>query len=99
MKSFKDLNITTEIPMTGDKIKISKVLNRLIVLLDYQLSESKFDNSKSNKCLKIQIMYEDEKRIIFSGSSVLIRQIEQVAKCDFPLECTIIQQGEHYEFT
>ena len=98
MRKFSELNITVQTPMTGDKIKLSKILNRTIVLLDFQLSDSKFEKNNSDKCLKIQIEYEGEKRVIFTGSSVLIRQIEQVAKTDLPVECTIIQQGEHYEF-
>lgn len=98
MKKFSDLGIKIETPMTGDKIKLSKVLNRLFILLDFNISDSKFQKGKSEKCLKIQIEIDGEKRIIFSGSSILICQIAQMSKSDLPVECTIIQVGEHYEF-
>lgn len=99
MKKFSDLNIVVNTPMTGDKIKISKVLNREIILSDYCFSDSKFQKNKSGKCLCLQIVYEGEKRVVFTGSEVLIKQVEQITKNDLPIECTIIQQGEHYEFT
>jgi len=98
MKKFSDLGITIETPMTGDKIKLSKVLNRLFVLLDFHISDSKFQKGKSEKCLKLQIEIDGEKRIIFSGSSILMNQIGQMNKTDLPVECTIVQVSEHYEF-
>lgn len=98
MKKFSDFNVSVPIPMTGEKIKISKILNTSIVLLDYKLQDSKFPKNKSGKCLQIQIKIENETRVVFTGSDILIAQIEQIPKTELPIECKIVQQGEHYEF-
>lgn len=99
MKSFKDLNIKSNTPMIGEKIKISKVLNKEIVINDYRVTDSKFPKNKSGKCLCIQIVFEGDMRVIFSGSDVLISQIEQVDREVLPITSTIRQQGDYYEFT
>lgn len=99
MKNFKDLGITTHSDsLVGEKIKISKVLNRDIVITGYKIEQSKYPKNKSGKCLHLQIELDSEKKIVFTGSDVLISTIEQVSKDDLPIACQIIQEGEHFEF-
>lgn len=93
---FSDLGIQpTFNHFTGDKIKINKVLNKEIKVIDYVIKPSKF---KGN-CLHIQIEVEGTKHIVFTGSNILSETIEKVPKQSFPFQTVIVQENEHYEFT
>ena len=99
MKRFSDLNIITHADsFVGEKIKISKILNRDIVIIGFRIEESKYPKNKTGKCLHLQIELDGVKKIIFTGSDVLINTILQVKKEDMPIACQIIQEGEHFEF-
>ena len=99
MKNFSDLNIKVEsTSFIGEKIKISKVLNRDIIVLDFKIDESKYPKNKSGKVLTLQIKVDNEQRIIFTGSDYLISQIQQVTKQDFPFATKIEKNGEYFEF-
>jgi len=100
MKKFSDLNVPTpEGSFTGEKIKINKILNREIAVLASRVTESKFKKNKSGKVLMLQIEINDEKRVLFTGSDVLINQILHVTETDYPFKTTIIKENEHYQFT
>lgn len=97
MKKFSDLGITTDInSFTGDKIKISKILNIPIIVHDFKIEKSKHN---TGDCLYLQISIEKEKRVVFTGSTVLIDTIKKVPKEEFPFQTTIIKQTEYFEFT
>lgn len=98
MKKFSELGIKpTSKNFIGDKIKISKVLNREIVILAFKIDDSKYPKNKSGKCLCLHIELDDEKRIIFTGSDVLIETIQLVPEDCFPFLATIIREGERME--
>lgn len=99
MKSFKDLNIKTHSDhLMGEKIKIAKILNKEIIIQGFRLDASKYPKNKSGKCLCLQIQVDNEQRVIFTGSDVLISIMEQVKQEDLPIGTKIVQEGEHYEF-
>ena len=99
MKKFSELGITADNGLfIGDKIKISKIINLEIKVIDFKIEESKYPKDKAGKCLCLQIEIDNEKRIVFTGSSVLIKMIEQVKKEDLPFMCQIVKEGEHFEF-
>lgn len=99
MKNFKDFGIKAEITnFTGDKIKITRILNREIVVLDYKIEDSKFGDSK--KCLCLQIEIDGEKRVVFTGSVVLMNMIQSVPRDGgFPFTTKIIKDDERFEFS
>lgn len=98
MKKFSELGITPEINyLIGDKIKIDRVLNCEIVVEKYEIKNSKFDGDK--KCLGLQILFKDNRKIIFTGSSILIKMIEKVNSNDFPFETTIIKVDDYFQFS
>ena len=101
MKNFSQLNIEVKSKsFVGDKIKMSKILNREIVVHDYKLGDSKvFLDRGTGKCLQLQITVNEEKHILFTSSSGLIEAIQQVPADDFPFATTIIQEDERYKFT
>lgn len=99
MKEFKDFNIAAPVGgFSGEKIKIAKVMNKPIVVNDYKLEPSKFEKNKTGQCLTLSITVEDEKRVLFTGSDYLIRQIEHVDRSNIPFRTTITKEGEHYQF-
>jgi hypothetical protein len=74
MKKFSDLNIKVNTrSFEGDKIKISKVLNKEIIIHEFRIEDSKVFKDKGNgKCLYLQISFKDEKHVIFTSSGCLI---------------------------
>lgn len=93
---FKDLNITTTINhFVGDKISINRVINKSIIIHEYKIEPSKFND----QCLHLQIDVDGDKRVLFLGSKNLINTIEQIPKEKFPIETTIIKDNNFYEFT
>jgi len=101
MNSFSQFNIATASKnFEGDKIKMSKILNREIVVHAFKIEESKvFKERGTGKCLHLQISFNNEKHIVFTGSSGLIEVIEQVPASGFPFTTTIKQENERFLFT
>lgn len=97
MKKFSDFGIKSSV-LQGDKVKIDVILNKLVEVVSYRIENSKFSNGKSNKCLYLQIRIEGKLHVVFSGSHVLIEQIEQVPKDGFPFSATITKPGRYYSF-
>ena len=101
MNKFKDMNIQApQKGFEGDKIKISKVLNREIEVHNFKIEASKcFSHKGSGKCLTIQIKIGEAKHIVFTSSICLIDTIQQVPKEAFPFTATIVEENERYMFT
>ncbi len=99
MKNFSQLNIKQASgTLVGDKIKISKILNRECIIHAFKIEVSKYPKNKSGKCLYLQIEIENVKHVVFTGSDVLINTITQVPAEEFPFVATIVKEGEHFEF-
>lgn len=97
MKSFKDLGINViNDSLTGEKIKISKVIGKDITVLKFKVTKSKYD--KCENCLTIQIEMNGEKKVFFTGSEMLRKQIEQVPESEFPFSTKIEVINETYQF-
>ena len=64
---------------------------------DFKIEKSKIHEGTS--LLTLQIEKDEEKRILFVGSKVLIQMISEVKREDLPFTTTIVKNGEHYEFT
>lgn len=100
MTAFKDLGIKpAEKGFTGDKIKMSKVLNREIKVEAYKIEASKFTDKGNGKRLVLQVIVDDKQHIIITGSTYLMDAINQVPKDKFPFTTTIVEEMERFEFT
>lgn len=100
MKKFSELDIETPIlPFVGDKIKISKLLNKDIVVLNYRIGDSKYNDKASNNVLTLHIQFEGESRILFTGSTVLMNQLRSTKPEHFPFSAIIVKEGEYYKLT
>lgn len=99
MTAFKDFGIKPALKkLTGDKIDMDRILNREILVCDFSIEESKFKD-KYDKCLYMQIELQGDKRVVFSGSRILIDMISLVPTASFPFTTTIIKVNKHFEFT
>lgn len=96
MKNFKDLNIKSNIKVfVGEKISINTILNKEIIIHKFKIKDSKY----KGEYLNIQIEMDGKKKVVFTGSSVLIDMIKQIKESDFPIKTTIISSNNYYEFS
>jgi hypothetical protein len=93
MKKFSEFS--DEKILDGDKMKIEDVLNVEIKVIDSRLSSSKY---VGKKCLTIQFELNNKKHVVFTGSDVLINQIEKY-KNEIPFETTIRKINKYYTLT
>lgn len=104
---FSDL--TDRISLEGDKVKLDELLNKPIIITGALLTESKFKNKGSGRCVKLQFYLEDDetetKKVCFSGSAVLYDQIlemqEKFDEMNSPIlfKTTICKIGNYYSLT
>lgn len=98
MNNFKDFGIKPKLnSFTGDKIKIDRILNTEITVLQYKIEDSK--KKPGTKYLTLQIEKSGTRHVIFTSSTVLTEMIKQVPADKFPFKTTIIKESEHLEFT
>lgn len=74
-----------------------KILDKQIIVHDYDIKPSKFGDS--DKCLHIQISLNDKKHVVFTGSQYLMDTLERVGKSKLPFTTTIIEEEKRFEFT
>lgn len=96
MKKFKDFNIVPVAtnPLIGQKIKMSKVLNRKIIVHAFRIRDSDY----TGKRVDIQIEMAGVMHVIFSGSKVLKGTLEKIPAEDFPFETTIEEENQMFVF-
>lgn len=95
MKKFSDFAKEDSV-MTGDKIKIGKIIGREVEVIDYKVSDSRFEGKK---LLTLQIKLDGENRIVFTSSGVLIDQSQKYEE-EMPFLATIEKINDRfYSFT
>lgn len=101
MNSFKQFNIQQSVRgFEGDKIKMSKVLNREVVVHHFKVDDSKvFKEKGTGKCLCLQISLNGVKHVVFTSSRGLIDAILQVPTNGFPFSTIIVEENERFMFT
>lgn len=78
MNNFKDFNIKPKVStFVGEKITIQKLFNLTITVVAFKVEPSK--QKVGTELLTLQIEKGAEKRIVFTGSKVLIEQIKRRA--------------------
>ena len=104
MKQLKGINYCINLAILrktkykkGEKIKIDDILGQTIQIMSYKISDSKYQKGNSEKCLVLQIKYNGEDRIVFTGSGVLIEQVETY-KDELLFETQIIKNDRFYTF-
>ena len=96
-KKFSDF--ANEPPLLdGAKVKIEDILNTEILVIGYRIIDSKYDDTERGKCLTIQFETNETRNILFTGSKVLLDQIEKY-KDEIPFLATIKKIDRYYTFT
>ena len=88
-------------PLEGDKIKLDSILNYEILVVGYRIQASKYQGkNNSGKYLTVQFCSssEQERRIFFTGSDVLIEQMEKYGHY-VPFYTTIKKVDRYYTFS
>lgn len=81
-------------PLTGEKVKIESILNQEILVTGYRLAESRY-KSNSPKCLTVQFIKDGAQHVFFTGSMVLINQLNKYGK-EIPFLATIKKIERYY---
>lgn len=82
-------------PLDGAKRNIEEVLNREILITGHKIKHSKFNNGGYGKCLTLQFEVDGALNILFSGSGVLIDQMEKYGD-ELPFTATIKKIDRYY---
>jgi len=97
MKRFSDLNIDTAKSFVGTKVSVDDILNTEIVVEDYRIEDS--TKKPGTKYLQLQIVLNTIQHVVFTGSGVLMNQIEKASELNgIPFIATIAKINKHYEF-
>ncbi len=99
IKRFADF-ADEELPLDGDKCRLDDILNCEIIITGYRITSSRYTGkNKSGKCLTVQFRTEAQEicRVFFTGSDVLIRQMEKYAK-EIPFLTTVKKVDRFYTF-
>lgn len=96
--NFSDFNIEPELnSFTGDKLQVDDIINKKIEVIDFIIEDS--TKKVGTKRLKIQFKLNEKHHIVFTGSTVLQKQIQKVDKNKFPFFTTIVKESKHLKFT
>lgn len=100
MNNFGQFNIKPEAKsFEGDKIKIDRIMNKQIIVEYFIIEASKYPEKGNGKRLKMQIIVDNAKRIVFTGSVTLQDMIQKVPEDAFPFTTTLIKENDRYLFT
>jgi len=80
----------------GDKKKIDEILNHEILIIDFKIKDSK--QRSGTQYVTIQFKLDDTNFILFTGSMVLINQLEKY-KDNLPFHTIIKKIDKYYTFT
>jgi hypothetical protein len=93
--NFSDFAEETKV-FGGDKKKIEDILNQEILIVDFKVKSSK--HKQGSLYATIQFKIGDTNYIVFTGSGVLIDQLEKY-KGSIPFYTTIKKIDRYYTFS
>ena len=82
-------------PLEGSKVKIDDILNIEIKLTAFEVRQSKFKRENQDRVMTLQFEQEKVMHIIFTGSEVLIKQLEKY-KDQLPFIAKIKRIDKYY---
>ena len=85
-----------QLPMPGVKKRLDEILGKQITVVDYRLRKSK--HRDGSQCLQLQFVLDGAVFVLFTGSDVLIHQIESCAD-KIPFYGTITKVDRYYSLT
>ena len=96
-KRFSDF-AEEEKPVDGDKVKIESILNKEIRVTDYKVKKSQYAKNNSEQYLTVQFEVDGTKKIFFTGSCVLLDQLEKYGH-EMPFLTTVKKVDRYYTFS
>lgn len=98
-KRFGDFADTPEI-LDGEKTRIDDILNREIEIIGSRIAPSKYTKNASGMCLTLQFIdpSDGSRRVVFTGSDVLIEQVRKYA-AEMPFVATVKKINRYYVMT
>lgn len=97
MKKFADF-ANEPVGLEGTKIGIEAVLNREVTVTGFNIKMSKFHKNVSGKYLTLQFQIDGETRVTFTGSDVLINQLEKYGN-EIPFLAVIRKINRYFTLT
>ena len=94
MKRFADF-AEEHRPLEGDKVKINDILNKEIEVTGYNIKQSQY---KEKDYLTLQFKIDGNLKILFTGSGVLINQLEKYEN-EIPFVTEIKKINKYYTLT
>ena len=87
-----------QLPMPGVKRHLSEILNREIRVVDFRIKKSK--HRTGTDCMQIQFVLDGEVCVAFTGSVVLMDQV-QTAKVNgcMPFSGTVVKIDKYFSFS
>lgn len=87
----------------GPKLSMEQVLDRQVLIFDFNIGPSKYVSENNSNCTKIQMAFIDtpeDRFVVFTGSVVLMHQIRAIEEHleEGPVLATIKKEGRHYTF-
>jgi len=86
--------------LPGEKVSLDNVLNKEIIVHGFYIAKSKYKKNTSGQCLTIQFKFnhENEFRVLFTGSEVLMSQAKEVED-HLPFATTIVKIDKYFSFS
>jgi hypothetical protein len=84
--------------MEGQKVKMETVVGKEITVTGYRVTGSKYHDGKNDRCMTLQFELNNTVYVLFTGSNVLISQMERY-KDEMPFLATIQKIDKFYSFT
>ena len=97
MQRFSDF-ATEDSPLEGERKRIDEVLNKEIVVTGERIRESKYKDEGRKRYMTLQVEIDGNKYVIFTGSEVLINQIEKYRE-HIPFMATMKKVDRYYTFS
>lgn len=94
IKHFSDF-AKEQSPLEGSKLKLEDIVNKEILVLGYRVKPSKYGKAP---CVTIQFVLNEEKHILFTGSTILKEQLEKYND-QLPFYATIKKVDRYYTFS
>jgi hypothetical protein len=94
VKRFADFS-QERLPLDGEKIRLDEIVNRELLITGYTIRRSKYDKNQSGKFLTLQFELDGDRRVVFTGSDVLIEQLEKYVE-QVPFLATIKKIDRYY---
>ena len=85
-----------KLPMPGTKKRLEEILNKEIIILDFRITKS--NKRENSECLQFQFLCDGDVFVLFTGSGVLINQIQAI-KDKLPLKTTVVKIDKYYSFS